>query len=140
MKKNIAIFFRRLIFSTLVGNGDMHLKNWSLRYPDGKTPELSPAYDFVSTIPYLPQDNLALTFGGSKDFEITSEQIRRFAEKANLSVHRLNELMQETIAHTMEAWKNDAIKSILPKALQKSIGKHLEKTCAAFENKIEHRG
>ena len=26
-------FFRRLVFSVLIGNGDMHLKNWSLLYP-----------------------------------------------------------------------------------------------------------
>nr|WP_244617037.1 MULTISPECIES: HipA domain-containing protein [unclassified Rhizobium] len=32
-------------------NGDMHLKNWSLIYPDRRTPALSPAYDLLSTIP-----------------------------------------------------------------------------------------
>lgn len=58
-------FFRRLVFSILIGNGDMHPKNWSLLYPDECTPCLSPAYDFVATLPYIPNDNLALTFGGS---------------------------------------------------------------------------
>jgi serine/threonine-protein kinase HipA len=29
----------------------MYLKNWSLLYPDGRTPVLSPAYDFVATFP-----------------------------------------------------------------------------------------
>jgi serine/threonine-protein kinase HipA len=33
----IAEFIRRLVFNTLVGNADMHLKNWSLIYPDKKT-------------------------------------------------------------------------------------------------------
>lgn len=43
-------FIRRLTFSVLIGNADMHLKlkNWSLLYPDTRTPVLSPAYDFVS--------------------------------------------------------------------------------------------
>jgi serine/threonine-protein kinase HipA len=59
-------FFRRLVFSVLIGNGDMHLKNWSLLYPDRRTPVLSPAYDFVATLPYIPNDTLALTFGGSR--------------------------------------------------------------------------
>ena len=40
-------------FSILIGNGDMHLKNWSLLYLDGRTPVLSPAYDFVSTVHYI---------------------------------------------------------------------------------------
>src|ERR1039458_9423203 len=49
-------FVRRLVFSVLIGNADMHLKNWSLLYPDRRTPQLSPGYDFVATLPYLPND------------------------------------------------------------------------------------
>src|SRR5262249_33699679 len=49
-------FIRRLTFSIITGNGDMHLKNWSFLYADGRTPSLAPAYDLVSTIPYLPAD------------------------------------------------------------------------------------
>ena len=59
-------FVRRLVFSVLIGNADMHLKNWSLLYPDTRTPVLSPAYDFVATLPYIPGDELALSFGGSR--------------------------------------------------------------------------
>jgi hypothetical protein len=29
---------RRVVFSVLIGNADMHLKNWSLRYPDRRKP------------------------------------------------------------------------------------------------------
>ncbi len=53
---------RRLTFSTLIGNGDMHLKNWSLIYPDRRTAALSPAYDFASTIPYIKGDRFALNY------------------------------------------------------------------------------
>ncbi|WP_244511265.1 HipA domain-containing protein [Vreelandella arcis] len=31
---DIAEFIRRLVFCVLTGNGDMHMKNWSLIYPD----------------------------------------------------------------------------------------------------------
>ena len=37
-----AEYIRRLVFSALIGNGDMHLKNWSLIYPDRRTAALSP--------------------------------------------------------------------------------------------------
>jgi serine/threonine-protein kinase HipA len=78
-------FLRRLVFSVLIGNADMHLKNWSLLYPDGRTPVLSPAYDFVATLPYIPNDGLALSFGGSRSLsEITTDQIRRFSDVARL--------------------------------------------------------
>ena len=40
--------FRRCIFNYLIGNEDMHLKNFSLITRDNKV-ELSPAYDFLST-------------------------------------------------------------------------------------------
>src|SRR5438046_9102038 len=59
-------FVRRLAFSVLIGNADMHLKNWSLIYRDQRMPELSPAYDFVATLPFIPEDKLALVFGGSR--------------------------------------------------------------------------
>ncbi len=63
---------RRIAFSVAVGNGDAHLKNWSLIYRDRRTPSLSPAYDLVSTVPYAPSDepeDLGLKFSGSKRFE-----------------------------------------------------------------------
>ena len=44
----------------------MHLKNWSLLCPDRRRPVLSPGYDFVATLPYIPNDTLALSFGGSR--------------------------------------------------------------------------
>jgi serine/threonine-protein kinase HipA len=78
-------FVARLVFTTLTGNGDMHLKNWSLIYPDGRTPSLSPAYDLVSTIPYILTDRLALNLAGKKAFtDITKAQFASFAQKAKL--------------------------------------------------------
>jgi serine/threonine-protein kinase HipA len=59
---DIGEFIRRLTSNTLIGNGDMHLKNWSMIYPDRRTAALSPAYDFVSTIAYIPGDQAALKF------------------------------------------------------------------------------
>ena len=83
-------FVRRLVFSVVIGNGDMHLKNWSVLHPRGGKTILSPAYDFVSTAPYLPGDKLVLNFGGSTSLkEITADQIRRFADAAGLPVSPL---------------------------------------------------
>lgn len=61
-------FARRLTFNVLIGNGDAHLKNWSLIYPDGRSPKLSPAYDLVSTASYIVsgEEDLGLRFGGSR--------------------------------------------------------------------------
>ena len=58
-----AEFIRRLAFSALIGNGDMHLKNRSLIYPGRRSAALSPAHDLVSSIPYMEgEDTAALSF------------------------------------------------------------------------------
>jgi serine/threonine-protein kinase HipA len=78
-----AEFVRRLVFSMAIGNADMHLKNWSVIYPDGRTPRLAPAYDYVSTIAYIPDDKLALTIARTKEWrEISEDRLERFARRA----------------------------------------------------------
>lgn len=119
-------FIRRLIFSILIGNGDMHLKNWSLLYPDRRTPALSPAYDFVATAPYLPGDQLALSFGRSKSLgEITLDRIRRFAETAEAPVNPIRGVAKETVDRTLSAWEKLEHKYLLPSEMRTAINGHL---------------
>lgn len=75
-------FVRRLFFSYAVGNGDMHLKNVSIIYPDGRRPVISPAYDLVSTAPYRPEgEDLGLKLGRSRRFEEVT--VTSFVQLAN---------------------------------------------------------
>ncbi|MEN9864795.1 MAG: hypothetical protein RL748_385 [Pseudomonadota bacterium] len=63
----LEAFFKTLVLSCVVRNGDAHLKNFGVLYDDCEsTVRLSPSYDIVSTTPYHPKDMLALTLGGSK--------------------------------------------------------------------------
>ena len=108
-------FVKGLTFSVLIGNADMHLKNWSLLYPDTRTPMLSPAYDFVATLPYLPDDRLALTFGGSRSLEeITLDQIRRFTDTAGLPMTPILRIVRETVDAAATAWQKLDQKDLLP--------------------------
>ena len=60
-------FVRRMVALVAMGNGDAHLKNWSLIYEDRRTARLSPAYDLVSTVTYMrAEETLALTSHGRK--------------------------------------------------------------------------
>jgi serine/threonine-protein kinase HipA len=116
-------FLRRLVFSVLIGNADMHLKNWSLLYPDRRTPVLSPAYDFVATLPYISKDELALTFGGSRSLsEITTDQVRRLADTARLPASPLWRIVTETTDRTVAAWEKLAEKDLLPEKMRAAIG------------------
>ena len=59
--------FRLSIFNFLIGNEDMHLKNFSLITRDNKV-ELSPAYDLLNTTIVVPksQEEIALPLAGKK--------------------------------------------------------------------------
>lgn len=119
-------FVRRLVFSVVIGNADMHLKNWSLLYPDRRTPTLSPGYDFVATLPYIPGDTLALSFGDSRSlFEITPDQMRRFADTARIPISPLWKIAVETAERTAESWKALEQADALPNDLKDSIGRQI---------------
>lgn len=106
-EKGIIEFVRRFVFNALIGNGDMHLKNWSLIYRDKVHPSLAPAYDFVSTIPYLPEDPLALTFVDSKAYESLSyEQFRRFATKVGVPETVVLDTARDTVQKFKRIWKS----------------------------------
>lgn len=68
-ERDVAEFIRRLTFNTLIGNADMHLKNWSVIYPDRHNAVLAPAYDYVSTIAYIRDREAALNFSRTKRFD-----------------------------------------------------------------------
>ena len=126
-------FVRRLVFTVVIGNADMHLKNWSLLYPDRRTPALSPGYDFVATLPYIPNDTLALSFGDSRSLsEITPEQMRRFADTARIPASPLWKIAVETAERTAESWKTLEQADVLPKDLRESIGKQILSVAASI--------
>ena len=68
---NVQQMARRLLVNILLGNGDAHLKNWSLIYPDRITAELAPAYDIVYTQAYIPgESGISLNLAGNKDWYV----------------------------------------------------------------------
>ncbi|MFV1582658.1 MULTISPECIES: type II toxin-antitoxin system HipA family toxin [unclassified Phaeobacter] len=120
-------FIRRLTFNTLIGNGDMHLKNWSLIYPDGRYARLSPAYDFVSTIPYIPGDSAALNYSRTKDFtEFTWDELEHLSAKAALPTKLVLATARETVDLFMEKWTTEKRHLPMRKDVTETIDAHLE--------------
>ena len=93
---DVIRFFEVLLFSFIIGNSDMHLKNFSLLREHDGTWRLSPAYDLVPVKMVLPadKDDLALTVNGKNrnlragDFNtaaltmgLTEVQYRRISSK-----------------------------------------------------------
>jgi serine/threonine-protein kinase HipA len=120
-------FVARLTFIVLTGNGDMHLKNWSLLYPDRRTPILSPAYDLISTIPYIPNEGLALNIAGEKTFAgITRDRFRRLAEQAGLPERETLVTVDRVADAVRSAWPRSRQEAQLPEAISKAIDLHLQ--------------
>jgi serine/threonine-protein kinase HipA len=102
----IAEFIRRVVFNSLIGNADMHLKNWSLIYPDRKTAALAPGYDFVSTLVYLPDDGMALNYARSKKFsDFSKDELSYLAAKARLPAKLVLDTAMETVERFNGLWQ-----------------------------------
>jgi serine/threonine-protein kinase HipA len=102
----LLAFVDRLVFVVLSGNGDAHHKNWSLRYPDGHTAELSPAYDQVATVLYPEVDDfLALNFARSKEYrDVSLASFQRMARKLGLDPEAVAGRAREAVRRIRDAW------------------------------------
>jgi serine/threonine-protein kinase HipA len=79
--------FERTLFSFLIGNEDMHLKNFSLITRDGKT-EMSPAYDLLNTTIAIPKprEQMALPLNGKKT-NLTRKDLMDYYGKQRLQIN-----------------------------------------------------
>lgn len=120
-------FIKRLAFTILTGNGDMHLKNWSFIYRDGQTPEMSPAYDMVSTVPYIPNDTLALKMLKVDDMALCDiDLFERMAEKAGVPKKVVTDVAKETSEKTRSVWGNNKKNYALPSEIEEVIQDHMK--------------
>ena len=96
---------RRLVFNAGIGNGDMHAKNWSVIYRDGRTPELAPAYDYLSTVVYMPDDDLGMNLLGSKSFDDVDEaRLRALADRALVPTKPVIDAAYDMVERMRETW------------------------------------
>lgn len=125
-------FVRRLALTALTGNGDMHLKNWSLLYPGhGRTPTLSPVYDVLSTIPYIPKDGMALSLAGEKSFKaLTQERWRSFANRSRLPEGAVMTAVAETAADVRAKWSVLPARDVVPAQVLERIDAHVDEMAA----------
>lgn len=127
-------FIQRLMFTILIGNSDLHLKNCSILYPDTQTPTLAPAYDYVATHVFLNDTKLALSIAGEKELaKVNLALLKRFAEKAKLPAQMVTLIAQETLDNTLSAWK--ALKADLP--LPSNMRDAIEKKLLATANQLK---
>ncbi|MBO4206732.1 type II toxin-antitoxin system HipA family toxin [Micromonospora echinofusca] len=100
-------YIRRLVAMLVTGNTDAHLKNWALRYQDGRTPALAPVYDFHCLTVYRPYrySSLALSlnnemYAGSIDLE----DFRRLADTCGADAAATVDTVVRTVDDLRTAW------------------------------------
>lgn len=116
----------RIVFNVGIGNGDMHAKNWSVIYRDGRTPSLAPAYDYVSTLLYVEAENVGMNLAGTKQFlDIDMERLMRLAARAHVSTKMAEMRARQMVERMREVWPT--IKDTLPLAnvLRETITEHM---------------
>ena len=65
---DVQLLFERVVLSFILGNGDAHLKNYSIAYRDKDNIRLTPAYDIVCSKLVIPGDeDSAITIHGKKN-------------------------------------------------------------------------
>lgn len=121
-------FVRRLALAAITGNGDMHLKNWSLLYlGDGRRPTLAPLYDILSTVPYIPADKMALSLGGERSFKaLTASRWKSFANRARLSEPAVSKVVAETVALVNKHWWTLPERDVVPTPVLEKIDEHVK--------------
>ena len=122
--------FRRLLFGWWTGNGDMHLKNFSVQAdPDTGRYHLSPAYDLLCTRLVIERDRLALPLDG-RDRHLTRRSWLDFAAYAGLGKAGMREI--ERLAAKQAQVLGLIRKSFLPPELREAYAELIVRRSAVL--------
>ncbi len=122
------------LFNFLIGNEDMHLKNFSL-ITRGKITTLSPAYDLLNSSIALPacKEELALPLNGKKKNLRKRDFLDYFAqERLLLNQGTINEVIEQ-IKQALPGWKELIDKSFLSAPMKSKYSELLKERCERLE-------
>lgn len=99
-------FARRLLVNILLANGDAHLKNWSLLYPDQVSATLSPAYDIVTTSVYIENEQqFALNLAKTKAwYGVSMASFQQWAQKADIPWRAIKPHLDDVMDKARSLW------------------------------------
>jgi serine/threonine-protein kinase HipA len=120
-------FFKRFLFNFLVGNEDMHLKNYSIISQNDKI-ELCPAYDFLNTSIVLGKnvEESALNLKGKKKNFTKNILIEYLGmERLNLNETVIDKTLKE-LQNAIPSWFDLIKDSFLEKKLKEDYKELLE--------------
>lgn len=132
--EDLKEFIQRLAFNAFIGNGDAHLKNWSLWYPDARNARLAPAYDLVSTIQYIDDPSVALNLNGRKRYvDLTIDAFTHVAkhlrdtpglDQLEVDESLILEWIEELLTNARSAWPQVTEEAGLPRPFLERFEQH----------------
>jgi len=119
---DVQLFFERVVFNFLIGNGDAHVKNYSVIYNEEGLARLAPAYDLVCSRIVIPEeaDESALTIQGKKS-RIKRKDMELLAEYLGIP----EKIRFAKFAGQEKFFRSRLAESLLPKDLAKDFNKLL---------------
>lgn len=131
---DVQQFARRLLVNILLANGDAHLKNWSVIYPDTITPALSPAYDIVTTRAYMEDEReFALNLGKGKDwYQVSMDQFEYWANKADIPWRAVRPHLLDTVEKARSLWSQELANLPMDEAHKTQLREHWRKLHGDF--------
>ena len=114
---DVVNFWQVVLFCWIVGNSDMHLKNFSLFAPDGQH-ILSPAYDMINTLIVMPEDTdeLALSLNG-RQRKITWLDFVQSMTRSGVP-EKVQENMRTQFTKVLPQWEETIRNSFLSEEMQ----------------------
>nr|MBU1328356.1 HipA domain-containing protein [Candidatus Omnitrophota bacterium] len=83
---DVQLLFERVILNFILGNGDAHLKNYSIAHRDKDNIRLTPAYDIVCSKLVIPEEeDSAITIHGKKN-KLLREDFNQLGDDFNIPI------------------------------------------------------
>lgn len=128
---DLTRFYEMVLFSFITGNGDMHLKNFSLFKDPVVGWKLSAAYDLLNTRLVIPEekdpDELALTLAGKKS-NFNSDSFDEFGKTIGLNPKQIQNInkgllsKRDSFLQTVEkSFLSDEMKGLYEEILETRI-------------------
>ena len=134
-KLDMTELFMRLVFSFVVGNSDMHLKNFSLieTHEASGVYILSPAYDLLPVNVVLPEDReeFALAMNGQKT-QIRKKDFLIFAKECGIPENSAEKMIARILSLKSQ-YLEICDSSLMSQRLKERFSDLIEKRCKRLE-------
>ncbi len=128
---DVQLFFERVVFNFIIGNGDAHLKNYSIAYRDKETSRLAPAYDIVCSKLVIPDEEDSALSINSKKNGLKRDDFDKLAEYLNIPIKIRYEKFEKKLNLMETIIQNSEIKKEIQEQFINIINERLSRMSIA---------